>query len=208
MDTASSKKIEGNRDDLAKRIGRKLNEIRKSMGMTTKRLAQETGLSAPLISRIENGLVMPSVPSLEILANVLKTDVGNFFQKNDVKDHVITRFGARTAGMTKRGYQSELLAEGMEDRFMEPVIMVLKGKDQEHEIPLSTHEGQEFSYVLEGKVEVTLGMKKYVMTKGDAAYWRGSVPHRGISISKKLAKTLNVNLIPGIRVAPFGEPAK
>jgi hypothetical protein len=61
---------------------------------------------------------------------------------------------------------------------------------------------------LEGKVEVTLGMKKYVMTKGDAAYWRGSVPHRGISISKKPAKTLNVNLIPGIRVAPFGEPAK
>jgi transcriptional regulator with XRE-family HTH domain len=208
MGTVSSKSVDGNRSDLARRIGRKLNELRKSMGMTTKRLAQETGLSAPLISRIENGLVMPSVPSLEMLSNVLKTDIGSFFQKNEVSEYVITRHGTRTVGTTKRGYQSELLAEGMEDRFMEPVIMVLKGKDQEKEVPMSVHEGQEFSYVLEGKVEVTLGMKKYVLTKGDAAYWKGSIPHKGISLSKKPAKTLNVNLIPGIRVGPFGEPAK
>jgi transcriptional regulator with XRE-family HTH domain len=208
MAPVSSKNGEGNRDDLARRIGRKLNELRKSMGMTTKRLAQETGLSAPLISRIENGLVMPSVPSLETLANVLKTDVGNFFQKNEAREYVVTRYGTRTVGTTKRGYQSELLAEGMEDRFMEPVIMVLKGKDKDKEVPLSTHEGQEFSYVLEGKAEVTLGTKKYILRKGDAAYWKGSIPHKGISLSKNPAKTLNVNLIPGIRVGPFGESAK
>jgi transcriptional regulator with XRE-family HTH domain len=201
MATKPSRRVEGNRDDLAKSIGRKLKEFRKSMGMTTKRLAEETGLSAPLISRIENGLVMPSVPSLEMLSNVLKTDIGSFFQKNEAQEYVVSRNGKRTVGITKRGYRTELLAEGMRDRFMEPVIMILKGKDQEKEVPLATHEGQEFSYVLEGKVEVTLGTKKYTLTKGDAAYWKGSTPHKGISLSKKLAKTLNINLIPGARVA-------
>ena len=194
---------EGKRNDLAKSIGRKLKELRKSMDMTTKRLAEETGLSAPLISRIESGLVIPSVPSLETLSTVLKTDIGYFFQKNEERDYIVSRHINRAVGITKRGYQVELLAEGMEDRFMEPAIMILKGKDQEKEVPSSTHEGQEFSYVLEGKVEVTLGTKKYVLEKGDAAYWKGSVPHRGISLSKKSARTLNVNLIPGIRVGIF-----
>jgi transcriptional regulator with XRE-family HTH domain len=199
---------EEKRNDLAKSIGGKLKELRKSMNMTTKRLAEETGLSAPLISRIENGLVIPSVPSLEVLANVLKTDIGYFFQKNEQQEYVVTHHGSRGVGITKRGYQVELLAEGLEDRFMEPAIMILKGKDQEKEVPLSTHEGQEFSYVLEGKVEVTLGKKKYIMEKGDAAYWKGSVPHRGLSLGKKPAKTLNVNLIPGIRVSVFGGQVK
>ncbi len=198
-----SKRVEGNRNDLAKSIGRKLKELRKSMGMTTKRLTEETGLSASLISRIENGLVMPSVPSLEMLSNVLKTDIGYFFQKNEAQEYVVSRDGSRSVGTTQRGYRAELLAEGMEDRFMEPVIMTLKGKDREKEVPLAAHEGQEFSYVLEGKVEVTLGMKKHILRKGDAAYWKGSIPHKGISLSKKPAKTLNVNLVPGIRVGMF-----
>jgi transcriptional regulator with XRE-family HTH domain len=208
MTIKSVKNVEGNRDNLAKSIGRKLKELRKSMGMTTKRLAEETGLSSPLISRIENGLVMPSVPSLEVLSNVLKTDIGYFFQKNEAQEYVVSPTGNRTVGTTKRGYRTELLAEGMEDRFMEPVIMVLKGKDQEREVPLATHEGQEFSYVLEGKVEVTLGLKKHILTKGDAAYWKGRVPHKGISLSKKPAKTLNVNLIPGTRIGVFEEQIK
>ncbi len=203
MTIKPSKRVEGNRNDLAKSIGRKLKELRRSMGMTTKRLTEETGLSASLISRIENGLVMPSVPSLEMLSNVLKTDIGYFFQKNEAQEYVVSRDGSRSVGTTQRGYRAELLTEGMEDRFMEPVIMTLKGKDREKEVPLATHEGQEFSYVLEGKVEVTLGMKKHILRKGDAAYWKGSIPHKGISLSKKPAKTLNVNLVPGIRVGMF-----
>jgi transcriptional regulator with XRE-family HTH domain len=201
MTVKPAKRAEGSRDDLAKSIGIRLKELRKSMGMTTKRLAEETGLSAPLISRIESGLVIPSVPSLETLANVLKTDIGHFFQKNETQEYVISRAGDRTVGITRRGYQTELLADGMEDRFMEPVIMILKSKEQEKDVPLATHEGQEFSYVLEGKVEVTLGTKKFTLSKGDAAYWKGSTPHRGLSLGRTPAKTLNVNLIPGTRVA-------
>jgi transcriptional regulator with XRE-family HTH domain len=200
MQTRPSRRMEENKSDLAKSIGLRLKELRRSLGMTTKRLAEETGLSAPLISRIENGLVMPSVPSLETLSYVLKAEIGYFFQKNEAQEYVISRNGTRKVGVTQRGYRTELLAEGMEDRFMEPVIMVLKDKDQEKEVPLATHEGQEFSYVLEGKVEVSLGTKKFILSKGDAAYWKASTPHRGIGLGKKPARTLNVNLVPGTRI--------
>jgi len=50
-----------NKNDLARQIGKKLKELRKSMGLSMKQLAEKTKLSIPLFSRIENGLLMPSI---------------------------------------------------------------------------------------------------------------------------------------------------
>ena len=91
----------------------------------------------------------------------------------------------------------------MENPFMEPAIVTLMGKDQDKEVELATHAGQESMYVIEGRIELTLGEKKYTLKKGDAAYWNGSVPHKGISLSKNPAKTLNVHLVPGKRTGTF-----
>ena len=65
------------------------------------------------------------------------------------------------------------------------------------------YEGQEFMYVLEGRIELFLGEKRYILKKGDAGYWNGSIPHMGFRLGKKPAKTLNVHLIPGMRVGTF-----
>ena len=196
------------KNDLATQIGKRLKELRKEVDLTLKRLAEETKLSIPLLSRIENGLVMPSIPTLQGIANVLKVDVGYFFKKEDEKGYVIRRQGERKISYAKKGakggkavYITELLAEGMDNPFMEPAIVTLIGKEEETK--LSTHVGQEFFYVLEGKMELTLGAKKHVLEKGDSAYWNGSVPHKGVSLSKKPAKTLNVHMIPGSRVGSF-----
>jgi len=197
-----------NKNDLATQIGKKLKELRKELDLTLKRLAEETKLSVPLLSRIENGIVMPSIPTLQEIANVLKVDVGYFFKKEDEKGYVIRRQGERKISYAKKGakrrkavYITELLAEGMDNPFMEPAIVTLIGKEEDTK--LSTHVGQEFFYVLEGEMELTLGAKKYILGKGDSAYWNGSVPHKGVSLSKKPAKTLNVHMIPGSRVGTF-----
>lgn len=197
-----------NKNDLARQIGKKLKELRKSMGLSMKQLAEKTKLSIPLFSRIENGLLMPSIPTLQEIANVLKVDVGYFFKKEDEEGYVIRRQGKRKISYAKKGakrgkavYITELLAEGMDNPFMEPAIVTLIGKEEETK--LVTHVGQEFFYVLEGKMELILGAKKYVMGKGDSAYWNGSVPHKGVSLSKKPAKTLNVHMVPGSRVGTF-----
>ena len=54
-----------NKNDLARRIGKRGKELRKQSGLTLKRLAEETKLSVPLLSRIENGLLMPSIQTLQ-----------------------------------------------------------------------------------------------------------------------------------------------
>jgi transcriptional regulator with XRE-family HTH domain len=196
------------KDDLARRIGGRLKELRKGMGLSMKQLAQATDLSPPLFSRIENGLIMPSIPTLQLIADFLKVDLTYFFKKEEERGYVITRRGARKTATARRGargkvtYELELLAEGMENPFMEPCIVTEFAAPSE-EFQLAKHDGQEFIYVLEGKLELTLGEKKFALAPGDAAYFIGEIPHGGKSLSKKLAKTLNVHLVPGTRIGTF-----
>jgi quercetin dioxygenase-like cupin family protein len=68
---------------------------------------------------------------------------------------------------------------------------------KEEEVESRTHNGQEFMYILEGKTRLTLGTQEFILKKGDAAYWNGSVPHKAIGLTKRPTRSLNVHLIPG-----------
>lgn len=192
-----------NQDALAGRIGANLKTLRVESGLSQKTLAQSTQLSPTLISRIESGLVRPSIATLELLAQSLKVDIGYFFRDEEKRHFCISLREKRKKIASKRGYGIEGLIEGMENHFMDPAIVTLRGKKEEDKVELATHEGQEFMYVLEGEVEVVLGSKRFTLKQGDAAYWNGNVPHKGISLSKKPARTLNVHLIPGTRTKTF-----
>jgi len=85
-----------NRDEFAKQIGNRIKELRKEAGLILKQLAEATELSSPLISKIENGLAMPSLPTLRLIADALKVNAGYFLE---MKRKVGTLFHAReTAG--------------------------------------------------------------------------------------------------------------
>lgn len=192
-----------NKDEFARQIGNRIKELRKEAGLTLKQLAQATELSAPLISKIENGLAMPSVLSLRVIADALKVNTGYFFRDEEERGFVISRHGSHRKIDSKKGYIVELVADGMDNPFMEPAIVMLAKKGQKEEIELAVHDGQEFMYVLEGRMKLFLGKNKYILKKGDAGYWNGSIPHMGISLSKKTARTLNVHFVPGKRTGTF-----
>ncbi len=186
---------------LAKRIGNRVKQFRIESGLTQKRLAEATGLSPALLSRIENGYTMPSIPTLEIISNTLKTEIGYFFRDEDYDGFIITHPNRRHTLLSRSesyktpAYELELLAEGMKNPFMEPAIVTYVGKDEE--VELRTHDGQEFIYVLGGKVKLTLGTKEFFLKKGNAAYWNGNVPHKAVKVGKRPAMSLHVHLIPG-----------
>lgn len=191
------------KDSLARRIGNKIKETRKQAGLTLKQLADAAELTPGTLSKIENGLTKPSITTLEMLADSLKVDIGYLFESEEKKSYVISRKGNRKTLDSHKGYTVELIVEEMENPFMEPAIVTLKEKNSEKEIDLAVHNGQEFMYVLEGKMELVLGEKRYILRQGDAGYWNGSIPHMGFSLSKKRAKTLNVHFVPGKRAGSF-----
>jgi len=199
-----TKKRKALRDDLARRIGNNLKAFRKDAGLSQKHLAEAVDLSSTLISRIENGFMRPSLATLELIANSLRVDIGYFFRDEEETRFTVSFKVKRKSAVSGKGYDRiEFLAERMDTAFMDPVIVSLKGKDHESEVELAVHDGQEFMFVLEGKIELTLGTKKYVLQEEDAAYWHGDIPHKGVSLSKKPARTMNVHLIPGKRMGTF-----
>jgi transcriptional regulator with XRE-family HTH domain len=188
-----------NKEDLARRIGNRLRELRKDRGMNQKNLAETTHFSTPLISRMENGLTMPSIATLQVMADAMEVSIGYFFMDEEQKRYVISRRGNRRIVVSKKGYVVELLAEGMENQFMEPAITTLTGTGMQ----TAVHAGQEFLYVLEGKIKLSLGRKTFTLNKDDVAYFDGELPHKGVNLGKKAARTLNVHLVPGRRSGTF-----
>jgi transcriptional regulator with XRE-family HTH domain len=188
-------------------IGKKLRSFRKTSNLKITDLSKRTGLSCPLISRIENGLVTPSLQSLINLATVLRVEIGEFFKLNSDEQYVITRNGRRSKLLTERGklgkvsYHVELLTAGFSSPFMEPAIVDLVAKKADL-IPV-THGGQELILCLEGKMILLLGNEEITLNKWDTAYFNGNLPHLAYSKGAKIAKALSVHIIPGRRDGTF-----
>jgi quercetin dioxygenase-like cupin family protein len=73
------------------------------------------------------------------------------------------------------GYEFESLAPHKRDRHMEPFLVTLDPAETEEQ--RSTHDGQEFIFVLQGRMEVRLGEEIHVLDPGDAIYYDSTVPH-------------------------------
>ena len=195
-------------EGLGEAIGRRLRQLRKERGLTLAKLGAATDLSPAVLSRIENGLIMPPIPTLQRISSALKIDISLFFSQQELRRFVVSRQGKRKVTYSERGstgkptYEVERLAEGFHNPFMEPIVATLLARNH-RDFKAVMHGGQELLYVLEGKLELSLGDRTFILKKGDAVYYDANIPHKGISLSKKPAKTLNVNLIPGSRLQMF-----
>ena len=174
------------------RIGEKIKEIRESKGLSLQELSQLTGLSSAILSQIENHLEAPSLGTLLKITKALKVKIGVFFGKEEKDSFTIVRKGqgeyvARFAskdGITRYGYTYQSLGIGKANRKMEPFIVTLEEETVKNEKPYA-HDGEEFIYVLEGKIEVTLGENKDILEPGDSIYYDSTIPHLVKSVGKK-----------------------
>lgn len=180
-------------------IPRRLKELRKRNNLRLEQLAERTGLTKGYLSRIENSKHPPPISTLSRIANALGVDVTDLFSSKGEADQseelTISRSNQRVE-MARRGtpygYIYEDLALGMKGKNMEPFLVTV-GFD--HKIDIQTdfrHQGEEFIFVLEGKMEFFFKGKSYIVEQGDSVYFDASIPHSGRSLGKKRAKLLIV----------------
>ena len=165
-------------------IGKKIKEIREDKGLTLQELAKLTGFSSAILSQIENHLESPSLGTLMKIAKALNVDLGIFFGVETKSPYYITKKGegvnvARFAskdGITRYGYTYSSLGMGKQNRKLEPFIVELEPETLKNEKAYA-HEGEEFIYVLEGKVEITIGEHTEILEPGDSIYYDSTLPH-------------------------------
>ena len=165
-------------------IGQKIKSIREDKGITLQELANITGFSSAILSQIENHLESPSLGTLFKIAKGLGVDIGVFFGVEGKDSFSITKKGegvkvARFAskdGITRYGYNYMSLGMGKKNRKLEPFIVVLEPETIKNQKPYA-HEGEEFIYILEGKVEIVIGENKDILEPGDSIYYDSTIPH-------------------------------
>jgi len=164
------------------KVGESVKAIREKKGLSLEDISQRTGLEVDSLAEIEKGEMSPPLGTIIKLAKALEMKMGYFIsghedlpytivRKNDRK--LVSRYDAQRSD--KYGYEFTSLAPYKKNRHMEPFIVKLEPTDIEEE--RSTHDGQEFIYVLEGSMEVRLGEEVHLLQPGDAIYYDSTVPH-------------------------------
>ena len=164
-------------------VGVKVAQVRESRILSREQLAERSSLPLQLIERIETGGLVPSLSPLIKIARVLGVRLGTFLDGEEQAGPVISRKdhlakAPRFAGGTRTdraGMDFHALAPGKIGRHMEPFIV---DAQPDADVQLSTHEGEELLYILEGRVELLYGKESYVLEPGDSIYYDSVVPHQ------------------------------
>lgn len=184
-------------------VGSKIRSLRESKMMEVEVLAERSQLSLEQIKSIEDNGPLPGLAPLIKIARVLGVRLGTFLDDSkgmgavisrheDNKDSV--RFSNHGAGgHDNMAYHS--LSEGKENRHLEPFVIDILPSDNEV-YALSSHEGEEFIFVLEGEVEINYGKQTYLLKKGDSIYYDSIVKHHVHGFNSQKAEILAVVYTP------------
>lgn len=176
-------------------IGRKVRMLRQRLQITATELAVEAGLSAGMLSKIENGATSASLATLQALARALNAPLTSFFA--DFEERRDCSFVRRGGGLpierrgTKAGHHYTLLGHSLSgDISVEPYLIVLD--DDAVSYPLFQHEGVEFIYVLSGRMVYRHDDKLYPMSAGDSLFFDASAPHGPEELVQRPIRLLSI----------------
>ncbi len=182
-----------------KSIGGKIRQFREFQKISREELASRCGLDIEQIQKIEEEKVVPSLAPLMKIARAMGVRLGTFLDDMEQLGPVIVRSGELEKGVRFASQPKEnlehlnffSLAFNKADRSMEPFIVDIEPSKQSNYM-LSSHEGEEFIYVLDGVVEINYGKELYRLEKGDSIYLDSIVSHNVHSGDNKPAKILAV----------------
>ncbi len=173
-------------------IGVKIKALRLKNNLTQEELADRCELTKGFISQLENDLANPSIDTLNDILIVLGTNMGEFFYNEESEPLVFHKEDcfSKDYGDTVITW----LVPSAQKNAMEPILLDLNEKGAtESDMP---HEGEEFGYVLSGKIKVTVGKRSFIATKGETFYYKSDKKHSLENVSDKKATVLWISCPP------------
>ncbi len=175
-------------------IGKKIRKIRKEKQFIISKVAADAGVSNGLISRIENGRTVPSLPVLLNIIGALEIKVSSFFdgmQREHSNNYIVTRHDAHTE------IEKEVEAEGFVYQFIfnksinsmgfEAVLLEVMPNSKRDKVITDAYE---FKYILTGDISYIIDEEEIKLSVGDSIFFDGRIPHvpinKGIIPSKML----------------------
>lgn len=188
-------------------VGARLRSGRVASGMSVRELARRAGVSASLISQVENGRSNPSVGTLYAIVSALGMsldalffdgDRGSIAQRGDTPSaspaptstDVILRRGDRPVLPLAAGVRWERLTSAPDPQVDFLLVTYEVGGASCPPDALMRHRGREYGLVLEGRLGATVGPDAYVLEPGDSIVFDSATPHRFCTIGDAPAVVL------------------
>ena len=152
-------------------IGSKIKRLRQANGLTLEELANRSELTKGFLSQLERDLTSPSVATLEDILEALGTNLQEFFSEKPAEQIAFKKDDFFIN--EQDDYIISYIIPNAQKNDMEPILIELeKGKQS---MTIDPHEGQEFGYVIQGKIKLINGDNEFILKKGETFYLKGLV---------------------------------
>lgn len=174
-------------------IGHKIKQLRVQKGLTLEELASRSELTKGFLSQLERDLTSPSIATLNDIVEALGTTLADFF-KEDTAEKIV--FEEKDFFVDEQDtYTLHWIVPNTQKNEMEPIMMELPVGGVSFEV--NPHSGEEFGYVLTGKVAIICDNEDvYKVKKGETFYLRGDFKHFLRNEGKDTAKVIWVSTPP------------
>ncbi|MCC8194161.1 MAG: XRE family transcriptional regulator [Deltaproteobacteria bacterium] len=161
-----------------KEIAPRLFGLRESLGLTHAELAEKIGAGPELVAAYEKGDREIPVSYLMDVSHACGIDLTELLSGDEahLQRYTVVRDGEGLSVTRRKDYDYKNLAFRFTGRLMEPFLVKVPPKERE-EVNLIAHKGQEFSYMLEGRLEMHLGEDVLVLEPGDSIFFSSTIPH-------------------------------
>ena len=168
-------------------VGGRIKKARSGKKMSYDRLANETGFSVDYLKKIESGKMIPPVGALLQISRALELDSGYLLRERD------TNLKKRVKAYTKRteNYAYSTLTPGAENKHLKAFKVVVEAM-QDHKGVGYQHEGEEFVYLLSGRMEIIVGDHVNKLNAGDSLHFNSGIRHKMRNVGETAAEMLVV----------------
>lgn len=185
------------------KLGKKIKDFREFRNISRTELAFKANLDEKQLEHIEEKGIVPTLGHLIKITRALGVRIGTFLDDQDQIGPVVVKAGAGNSALsfsTKDDSAREhlnfySLAQDKAGRHMEPFLIDIE-PSAFPDYKLSSHEGEEFIFVLQGKVEINYGKEIYQLDEGDSIYLDSVVAHNVHAAGMQKAKILGVIYYP------------
>ncbi len=175
------------------KIGERIKNLRELSNLTQEELADRSGLTKGFISQIERDLTSISLDSFLQILEAMDENISDFFRESSA-EKIVYRETDRVTIEKEKIQRFDLLVPGSTNRRLEPILLTLrKGQVTPRERP---HEGEEFGFVLRGKVTLRFGKEALKLKRGECFYLSAEKEHWIQNTSSKEAVLLWISSPP------------
>jgi transcriptional regulator with XRE-family HTH domain len=164
-------------------IPERIKELREILEISAMDMARDTGIPCETYCKYENGELDIPISVLYTIASHLNTDVTVLLTGEEARmdSAAVCRKGKGVQIERYPGYEFSSLAYNFKNRAMEPLLVSLDSTKPE--AALVSHSGQEFNYIVEGQIKITVGKIEHILSAGDSIYFDARIPHKQSAVN-------------------------